>query len=639
MMILLKKATVYKYKCIENEQTFEIEPDVTVLVGMNESGKTSLLEALAKVNYFDSNDIDYHFNMTHDYPRKQKKAAEKSGEPLDAVKLDYEMDDSLQEIIEKDILIKFGQKTFSYVKKYDNSNTVDFEMLDTSAFVEAKLKELHVVGEKYANLLSGVKSQTEFDATIQVLEADGESSECLETLRKLEPYLSNPGNWASPISEYVWRKHIKPNIPKFMYYDDYYMLPSRISIDKINNMQTLESSEKTARALLELADIDTANLVNADSYEDFKAELEATQAIISEELFKYWSTNQNLRIQFDIDKIEKTDSSNNRRIVDHVLDIRVENLRSMVSLPLANRSKGFNWFFSFLVWFEKIQENKDSPYILLLDEPGLNLHAMAQRDLLRFIEDLSSEYQIIYTTHSPFMIESDKLQRVRTVLEKQDGTHVTDCLQEKDPNTIFPLQAALGYTIAQNLFVSEKNLLVEGIADLVYLNMLSNILISLGRVGLKNSVTIVPVGGADKVATFISLLRGNDLNMLCLLDTFTDQSAKARLDNLIAQNIIKDKRVIFYHNVLNVPFADVEDLFSDTDYLTLYNGAFFKNVRQEDVDPTKPIMQQLKKKNGGKDFNHYSPANYLAKNSATISLSDETLSNFEILFKAVNKLF
>lgn len=606
---------------------------------MNESGKTSLLEALAKVNYFDSDDADYHFDMTHDYPRKQKKAAEKRGQPIEAVTLYYEMDNSLRQTIEKDVGIKFERKTFSYTTKYDNRATVDVEMLDTSAFITAKLKALNVSGEKYTSLFSKVKNQAEFDAAITSLKSDGESAECLAILKEMRPYLLNENNWNSPISEYIWQKHIKPNIPKFMYYDDYYMLPSRISIDKIHSKQTLDNSEKTARALLELADIDTENLINADSYEDFKAELEATQAIISEELFKYWSTNQNLSIQFDIDKVEETDSSKNRRIVDHVLDIRVENLRSMVSLPLANRSKGFNWFFSFLVWFEKIQENKDTPYILLLDEPGLNLHAMAQHDLLRFIEDLSKEYQIIYTTHSPFMIGSDKLQRVRTVLEKTDGTHISDCLQEKDPNTIFPLQAALGYTIAQNLFVSEKNLLVEGIADLVYLSILSNILSSMGRTGLKNNVTIVPVGGADKIATFISLLRGNDLSMLCLLDTFTDQSAKARLENLIAQNIIKDKRIMFYHDVLKVPFADVEDLFSDDDYLMLYNGAFSKQITQGDIDTTKPIMKQLKKKNGGKDFNHYTPANYLAKNAVTISLSDETLNNFELLFKAVNKLF
>ena len=50
-------------------------------------------------------------------------------------------------------------------------------------------------------------------------------------------------------------------------------------------------------------------------------------------------------------------------------------------------------------------------------------------------------------------------------------------------------------------------------------------------------------------------------------------------------------------------------------------------------------MKQLKEKNGNKDFNHYSPANYFAKNIANITLSDDTLDNFEALFKAINKLF
>lgn len=332
------------------------------------------------------------------------------------------------------------------------------------------------------------------------------------------------------------------------------------------------------------------------------------------------------------------DNNRNKQIVEHILDIRVANSRSMVSLPLANRSKGFNWFFSFLVWFKKIQEDRNASYILLLDEPGLNLHAMAQHDLMRFIDSLADEYQIIYTTHSPFMIDSDKLHRVRTVMEKEDGTHVSDCIQEKDPNTLFPLQAALGYTIAQNLFVSEKNLLVEGIADLVYLNLLSNILSELGREGLKKDITIVPVGGADKIATFISLFRGNELNVACLLDTFTDQSAKARLNSMIVQNIIKEKKILFYHEVLEMDFADVEDMFEDNDYLTIYNAAFSKKLTVDDIEVGKPIMQQLKKKNGGKDFNHYTPANYLAKNIANISLDERTLNNFEKLIGRINKL-
>jgi len=134
--------------------------------------------------------------------------------------------------------------------------------------------------------------------------------------------------------------------------------------------------------------------MSSDNFESYIAELEATSSEITQRLFKYWSNNKNLRIRFEIDKKLKDN------ILVPILDIRVENLNHMISLPLKNRSKGFNWFFSFIVWFSKIQEDKDSNYIILLDEPGLNLHAKAQADFLSFIEDLSMEYQIIYTTHS-----------------------------------------------------------------------------------------------------------------------------------------------------------------------------------------------------------------------------------------------
>lgn len=635
-MITLKKATIYKYKCIENEQSFNVEDGITVLVGMNESGKTSILEAMAKCNYFEESDSDFAFDTTHDYPRKQKKAMDKSGVIPDAVKLTYVIDKELKAKIETDIGVKISSCDFSVTRNYNNKSSWSINLTTVDSFVKARTKS--VSNKTLIKQLQEVHNKSEFSALINSI-SDDEESDDLSILKSLESYFKNEYGWGNPVDEYIVRTYLKPNLPKFMYYDDYYMLPSRVSLDDISSSSTNSSADKTAKALLELADIDIDKVVNATDYEDFIAELEATQLIITDELFKYWTTNKNLKILFGIDKVEKTDPRNGARIVDHVLDIRVQNQRSGVSLPLANRSKGFNWFFSFLVWFMKIQENRNDTYILLLDEPGLNLHAKAQNDLLRFLSDLADNYQIIYTTHSPFMIETEHLNQVRTVLEKDDGTHISECLQEKDPNTLFPLQAALGYTIAQNLFVSEKNLIVEGIADLVYLNLLSTKLNDLGRTSLKSSVTIVPVGGADKVATFVSLLRGNDLNMLCLLDTFTDQSAKARLDNLIAQNIIKDKRILFYHSVINTDFADVEDLFSDSDYLTLFNGAFSKDIKQSDIDANKPIMKQLKEKNGNKDFNHYSPANYFAKNIANITLSDETLDNFEALFKAINKLF
>ena len=240
------------------------------------------------------------------------------------------------------------------------------------------------------------------------------------------------------------------------------------------------------------------------------------------------------------------------------------------------------------------------------------------------------------------MIDSLKLNEVRTVYDTQNpkiGSIVSDAVEEKDSDTLFPLQAALGYTIAQNLYVSPKNLLVEGISDLVYLNHFSTILKDMGKEGLSEDITIVPVGGADKIATFISLMRGNELSTVCLLDTFTDQAAQARLKRMVEQKIIADKKIMYYHSIMGQAYADIEDLFDKEEYLVLFNGAFGKLVQISELDANKPIMSQLKRLNGNKAFNHYSPANYMAKNIGSLVFSDETMGRFEKLFAMVNSKF
>lgn len=314
-----------------------------------------------------------------------------------------------------------------------------------------------------------------------------------------------------------------------------------------------------------------------------------------------------------------------------------------MTLPLKNRSKGFNWFFSFLVWFKKIQEDANSNYILLLDEPGLNLHATAQADLLRFFENLGNEYQVIYTTHSPFMIDTSRLPAVRTIVEEDAGTRISDSVQEKDPRTLFPLQAALGYNVAQNLFISKNNLIVEGVSDLIYLDVMSDILKSGGRAGLKDDVTIVPVGGLDKVSTFISLLGANKLNMVCLLDTFSDQKGKARLDDMIRGKIISQKAVKFFDEFVDAGLADIEDMFEKSEYVSLFNEAFKGEHKIKLADLDTKVLQitaQIAKQIGSTRYNHYKPARLLAsKGAGKDYFSNATLDRFEAIFNVVNGIF
>lgn len=635
----LKKVEIHKYKSFSDRQEFLIEDDITILVGMNESGKTSALEALANSNYF-QNDEQFKFSLTHDYPRKDKKKIDKSGEDPDAVTCHYIIEDSLIEKIEQDLgKDVFLSNEFKITTKYSNKDTWESINVDKKKFISNKTEELGISSNSINEKLEKVKNLEDLKA----LKGDYVEEKYIDGITSLEKYFKNEGKWSNdPIGEYVVRTYLNPNRPKFLYYDEYFALPSRISIEKLQKNELADNEYKTAKALFELADINIDEILKADNFEDFIAELEATEAIISEELFKYWQTNKNLQITFQIDKVEQTDNRSNTRIVEHILDVRVKS--KGVSLPLRNRSKGFNWFFSFLVWFKKIQEDNTSNYILLLDEPGLNLHASAQSDLLNFLEDLSENYQIIYSTHSPFMITSDNLDRVRTVLETNDGSIISDSIQEKDPNTLFPLQAALGYDIAQNLFISKKNLLVEGVSDLIFLTTISGVLESEKRSFLRSDITIVPTGGLEKVATFISLLRGSKLEIACLLDSYTDVKGREKMESLIRDKIIQKNKIRFFDEYIDgLDKADLEDLFKKSDYIKLFNLTFsdYNNIKETDLNPDiKQIIIQINQYLGISRFNHYMPANQLAKMGVDKSFFDkQTLDNFEKVFIDINKLF
>ena len=629
--MLLKKVTIHKYKSFLTEQSYEVESAITCIVGKNESGKTALLEALAKSNYFEDN-AEFKFDKDLDYPRSELTKVRNENPAV--LTCEYELSDDIIKSVEDDFAegIVAG-KTFSVTSYYDNKKTTTGISVDFAVFKEWLIAAFDI-GDQCKELIHAATAYSELENTV----SENNSLPGMKEIKgELDRIKKDSHGRTNPLEGYIYHKYVSPAIPKLWYFSDYFSLPCRINLNDFSSGRptgSLTSEEfKIAKALFELSGLQLSDIQSEINFEAFKAQLEATSNAITDEMFEYWSTNQNLEIRFDIEH-----DPNSVRY----LNIRIYNSKHRVTLPLKNRSKGFLWFFSFLVWFSKIQGDKNSKYILLLDEPGLSLHASAQSDLLRFIDEkLAPDYQVIYTTHSPFMIDSLKLNEVRTVYDTQNpkvGSVVSDAVEEKDSDTLFPLQAALGYTIAQNLYVSPNNLLVEGISDLVYLNHFSAILKEAGKEGLKEDVTIVPVGGADKIATFISLMRGNELSTVCMLDTFTDQSAQARLKRMVEQKIIADKKILFYHTVINQTFADIEDLFSKEEYLTLYNGAFGTTVQMSDLDADKPIMAQLKRING-KAFNHYSPANYMAKNIGTLTFSNETLERFEKLFKLVNEKF
>lgn len=656
--MLLSKAQVISFKSIEKSGDVIIEPKVTILVGQNESGKTAFLQALHKSSSVEAN---MKFNITEDYPRKNLNAYEKEHEnnPAVVTELTYTLNEEEIKNINSDLGYDlFNNLSFSVSYKYNNSSTITLSVPEKSYLAVLVNNSGLTVETKEA--VSNVESLRVLINELEVLDLNSEETSFLESLKGR--FIENE-NWHSVFSLYIWTKHLKPLIPQFLYFDDYRVLPGKINLPELQrkveasktDQNILKDEDKTALSLLNMAGVQLSDLNNASGYENIKAKLESISNSITDKVFEYWRQNQELDVEFDIRQDPNDQAPFNS---GNNLYIRIKNRRHRVTVPFNQRSKGFIWFFSFIVWFDSIKEQMKTKrdLVLLLDEPGLSLHALAQADFLYYIDELTKNHQIIYTTHSPFMVPNDRLHQVRMVEDKvKEGTKVTSNISSSDPKTLFPLQAALGYTIAQNLFISQKNLLVEGPADLIYLKFFSAYLESKNKTYLSPEITIIPAGGLDKLVTFIALLGGNDLDIAVLHDY--SSKPDPRLDSLVKEKIINGKYVLNYAQFRNtknssLQSSDVEDMISAKLYLSLFNSVYSKELNGHEILESElpegerivdRINRHLKSKSitlrpsGG--FNHYLIANHLAaKPPVPSKIDSKTIDRFENLFSRINDL-
>ena len=190
-----------------------------------------------------------------------------------------------------------------------------------------------------------------------------------------------------------------------------------------------------------------------------------------------------------------------------------------VEIELELRSKGFQWFFSFYLVFLVEAGAGHKSAVLLLDEPGLHLHPTAQRELVTFLEKLSRSNQLVYTTHSPFLIEGERLSRVRSIVEDDSGhSRVAAESSPRDTETVFPIRMAAALAAARELYGDRRSVLVEDWSDFYYLHLLSRECAASGRTALAEDMRVVPCGGRDGIGYLSSLCPTPDPGPLVLLD-------------------------------------------------------------------------------------------------------------------------
>ena len=637
----LVSSRVTYYRSVEDSGEFTVEPDVTCLVGKNESGKTNVLQALYRINPVESS---AGFDEVIDFPSRLTRQRRQfpHGELVPVVTATFRYDDDELARIADDLgpgALTAPEVTVSV--GYRGGRLVDHQV-DEAAIVR-HLCSVLALPEDATRALA---SQTTVAGLLQSLEALPDAPADVQALAaRIRSWPEqDPGS-------HLIDAYAAPMMPTFVYFDDYDFMPGKVSIPDLirkRDAGTLDRGEQALLSLLTLAGVKPEDFQQADQHERLIRELENAANVISDEVFEYWTQNKELAVALEI--LQPETGAVPPLNDGPILQIRVHNQRHRVTVAFSERSRGFIWFFSFLAYFNELEDAQTRDLILLLDEPGLSLHARAQEDLLRLIDDrLAPRHQVLYTSHSPFMVSADHFDRVRTVIDHDSaGTKVSAEIFQADEDTAFPLLTAMGIELTQTLFVGPHTLLLEGPSDLVYLDVLSDLAQAQGLPGLDPRWVKTPIGGAGKLSTFVTLLGANKLHVGVVVDSGTkDTGAVRRLrDNgqLAANGLIE------ISEFTSTSDADIEDLFERDFYLDLVNRAYATelsrpltpaDLNQHDPRVVRVTEAYFQANNiAGGRFDHYRPAAVLLRQQATLlpQITQPTVTRFAQLFSRANRL-
>ena len=646
----LLKVKIENFKCIEDSTEFNID-DITCLLGKNEAGKSAILQALYKLNPVQDDEADFE---QEEFPRRHlaRYRVGKQNESVNVLTTTWKFEGEDVDYVNEKIGIDCVSPQEIIIKKgYDNVLYIDVDYNEK------------IVVEK-------IMSEAKLD------DQEREKLKACDSIKTLREELGVPGTPNTPgwqeLNQRLQKKFpkgferlfldlVKQRLPKFLYFTDYDCLPGRMSINSLQvkkQQNKLEMEDKIFLALLSLASSTPESIINIKESEKLIMELETISNLLTEEIFEYWTQNKHLDVDFRCDPGLPGDPPPFNS--GFVFSTRIKNRRHRVTVNFDERSTGFIWFFSFLIWFSQIKNEYDNNVILLLDEPGLSLHGTAQRDLLRYFEEkLRPYYQLIYTTHSPFMLDPTHIFSIRTiedVVEKRGGreeikgTKVSQRILSREPDTILPIQGIAGFEIAQTMFVGPYVLVVEGPSEAGYINWFSRQLIEKKRDGLDIRWAICPAESASKVSSFVSLFKGRGLKIAVLMDFHKGEKKNVtRLEN---SGLLDPGYLLKTTDFVDGSEADIEDLVGWKVMTQLVNRALgLRKKHKLPLDRPEGTQQRVMKEiddlcrilpSPYPELNHFTPVEeLLALDKEEISELeglDSALDRFERLFKKFNAL-
>lgn len=528
---------IQNYKSIVDSGNCYITNPLTIFAGQNESGKTSILEALEDFSYEKdirqsatpisktpkSPEIEVEFELDTEMSELNNKF-KLIGNKITIIKKnnDYEILEFKQQVYNKQcIIINSTLKILGLILKGGGKiDEIDSKLKNVISYFESTLSnpEIDIISKSNYN-------ESEFLDIVNFLKKpenmDELNSSYAETLTICNSDLKSTLDLYSSAKEFLLKL-----LPNFIYFD--------ISQDKIPNSVPFNEI-KTNSFINDLAKISNLDieLIQSKDYSNIMGHKKRVNIDINKEYHEFW-TQEVSNLEIDA--------------IDQKLFFWI-NQNELYYMP-EQRSKGRQWHLSFYV---KITANAidGKNNILLIDEPGLYLHAKAQKDILKKLVKESSRMLILFTTHSPYLIDPNYLNRIQLVVkDKIKGTQISKIQATAEKDTLTPILTAIGEDVFAGIHtIDRKNsFIVEGISDYYYLNAFKKL--------IKNTKECYFIPGCgDNIPAIGSVFFGWGLNPNFILDSDKPKlinklvtKLDINLNNIIEISSDKDKTIeeIFY---------------------------------------------------------------------------------------------
>lgn len=381
--------------------------------------------------------------------------------------------------------------------------------------------------------------------------------------------------------------------PYFEIFEDFgSLLPNRIDLEDIISENEDVEGYKAARNFLTLANLDYS-FFQQPSSRILKQKIENLNSKLTLDFQDFWQQyvgrKNKIRISFELDHYS---TNHGERAGKPYLEFWVKDEGER--LYPKQRSRGVRWFLSFYLELMAASVRKNQHLVLLVDEPGVSLHARAQEDVLKVFEDIKKNIQVIYTTHSPHLVDIDKLHRVLAIqrddVENQrSATTILDPVRLVDasPDTLSPLQSIMGNPVGNQEFSVDKfNIIVNDVGTYYLLTA------ALSLIGYKGRIHFIPSTDPSSVPLMCNILMGWGMSFAVLLfnnevelDVSEQLKSLAFTDNLASHDLIV---------VMPEGFQNAEDLLSTLD---------FKNyILHSREGITVPNSQYIKEKDLPRNF-------------------------------------